>query len=332
MALLLASAVGLLCTTACDGCDRPPAPPGSEADGGVLDLASDPKPEELDATWVAASPSVQTSKGEPFSLKYTIPKCSVRYGIRSKIVSELEGRGPAGVEVEGEIVGNPDAGHLTWQLTKLKTFLLHDGEREEKESSVGDWSPALVHTDGLRWIEEQGPGTLWAAHTVLPPLSGLFPDLPAAESAEKPYTFTLTKYQRATTAKIEARRAKDPDAAVPVIRPEEHEVTMSVASWHTLRWKEGDEQQSVRAAVLTGTWTTEQHKIDPHESRLAERWRSRFVVADNGRLIHALAVAGRYQWWKLAPGERNTKQGNTEMELRLLEDCGSPVLSQKWRE
>jgi hypothetical protein len=322
--LAFALSAGLL-AGGCDACeDKPPIPAVSSSDAGVLDLAPEPEQKDLDAAWSEAAGQLEVKPGDAAKLAYTIPKCSVRYALRSTVLGEVaEGRQPAGMEVVAELVGNPDADRLTWQLVSLVTFLLHDGEREERVTKKGNWAPALVRTDGKRWFEEKGPTALWKSHTALPPLGSLFPGLPKKEGE---YSWQVDTISGRTTAKIERRREEDPDAEIPKVKPDSYVVTLKVDGGVKLSPKDG-EGNSMRATVLRGRWVREETTVDPIESQRAERWKGRWVVAENGRLVHAIMKCGKYQWWATSEHERNSKIGSIETELRLIEDCDTPTLS-----
>ena len=323
-------ACGWMVLAGCDGCDSPPQPPPPKlADAGVLDMAPAPKVAELLDSWRLATGSYAESEAQPFELAYTIPTCSVRYQLRSVVLGEVaEGREPAGVEIIAELVGNPAAGRLTWQLVGMQSFLLHDGERSARPQNLATWGPALVQTDGRSWAEDRGPSTLWAAHSSVPPLLMQFPRLEPDAQKGKPYSWTADTFTKRATSKVEERREKQPDAGVPRLPAERHEIQVALEEFRQLVAQDTDAGAgaSTRVAVLTGSWTTEKNLIDPIESQRAERWKARWAIAENGRLIHAISLAGRYQWWAVSASERNSKLGSAEVELRLVEDCDTPTL------
>jgi hypothetical protein len=292
-----------------------------------MDLAPEPEAKELMEVWKRAAKTLAVGQGDAFPLVYAIPKCSVRYEMRSVVLSEVaEGRDPAGVELVAELVGNPDTDRLTWQVLGLRSSLLHDGERQPRPANMIAWPPALVHTDGESWHEDQGPSSLWAAFGGLPPLGAQFPKLLKASKLGSRYKWQVDSYSKSTTTKVEKRREDNPDAQVPNLVPESYEADIEVTEWIRLSWKQNQEERSIKAAVLQGSWTVEKKKQDPIESQRAERWRGRWVVAENGRLVHAVSMAGKYQWWATSPKERNSKLGSAEIELRLVEDCDTPTI------
>ncbi len=277
--------------------------------------------------WQRAAKNLTIDDGDAFPLTYTIPKCSVRYAMRSVVLAEVAGgRPPAGVEILAEIVGNPDTDRLTWQLVGLRSFLLHDGERRERPATRTKWPPTLVFTDGASWREARGPSTLWAAFSVVPPLVSQFPILPEDGTLGASYRWNVQTYAKRTTSKVEQRRIGDPDADIPNLVPESYEVAVALAEWQRLTWSSQGEQRSVRAAVLRGSWSRERTDYERIERHSAERWRGRWVVTETGRLLHAIAMAGRYQWWAISSEEHNSKLSSTEIELRLIEDCDTPTL------
>lgn len=308
----------------CDGCGGPPAPPvPAVSDAGIFDLVPVPAKEETFALWQQAAAGLSVGEGEAFSLAYTVPTCSVRYELRSQYLAEVaEGRGPAGIEIVAELVGNPDTDRLTWQMVSMRNFLVHDGERDERPNDITPWPPALVRTDGERWHEEKGPSTLWAAFSAVPPLVGLFPRLPPGTKLGDTYPWKVESYDKRTTAKVEKRREQSPAKELPNLTPHAYEAEVTVASWQRL----ARANLETDAAVLVASWTDEKRELDPTESHRAERWIGRYVIAKNGRLIHAAAIAGRYQWWQVNATERNSKIGSAEVELRLVEDCDTPTL------
>ncbi len=305
----------------CDACDdRPPIPVASRNDENLLERAPEPKRGELETLWKAATDGVDVRPGEKFALRYRIPTCSARYELRSLVLSEVaDGRDPAGVEAVAELVANPDTANLTWQVVGLRTFLIHDGEREERPNKRSEWPTALVSTDGTRWNENAGPSTLWAAYTVIPPLSTLFPWLPP-EGAAGVYPWKVSLFHKRTIEKLQKRVMAD--AAVPNVSPRTYEAKAHVSQWQRLHGS----GRETPVAVVTAEWTEQRHELDPMESARAERWVGRYTVADNGMLVHAVAISGRFQWWEVAPGERNEKLGSAEIELRLVQHCKSATL------
>ena len=326
---LLLAFVAAVALSACDACDdKPPAgAQRAQLDASVLDLAPEPTEAELTEVWADAARDIAVGKSDAFPLRYSIPTCSVRYELRSVILGEVaEGRPPAGIETRAEVVGNPDTARLTWQVVNVRTFLLHDGERLERPNSDGDWAPALVHTDGKVWFEERGPTTLWTAFSAVPPLSAQFPALREANEIGVAYPWIIETYPRATTAKIEERRTSSPDASVPNVAPDRTEAKVHVAERVSLTYRHGDAPRSIRAAVLHGAWTIETTETHPTETQRAERWKGRWVVTEHGRLLHAISLAGKYQWWSRSKTEQTSKAGSSEIELRLVEDCDGPTL------
>lgn len=314
-----------LAAAGCDGCDGgPPDLPASAAgDAGIFDLVPTPKKEETFELWKRAADGLTVSDGEAFPLAYTVPTCSTRYELRSQYLAEVaEGREPAGVEIVADLVANPDTDRLTWQMVSMRNFLVHDGERDERPHDITTWPPALVRTDGELWHEEKGPSTLWAAFSAIPPLVGLFPKLPKGAKLGDTFKWKVDSYSKRTTAKVEKRRQENPDQALPNFTPDSYEAEVTVAAWQRL----GRGETTTDAAVLVASWSDEKKELDPTESERAERWLGRYVIAKNGRLIHAVAIAGRYQWWQVSSTERNSKIGSAEVELRLVEDCDTLTL------
>jgi hypothetical protein len=313
----------------CDNCKHRPTPSASDLvpDASLIDMAPEPDLEELTELWKRAAAGLTVGDGEAFPLGYTIPKCSVRYELRSLVLAEVsEGRPPAGVEIVAEVVGNPDTSQLTWQVISLRSYLLHDGERTSRPRDTASWAPALVHTDGEAWREDQGPSSLWAASDGLPPLGAQFPKLPKGSKLGSRYKWQVDSFAKRTTTKIEKRREDNPDARIPNLVPDSYEADIEVSEWIRLSWQQEHKPRSIGAAVLKGSWSVEKRNHDPIESHRAERWKGRWVIAETGRLVHAISISGNYRWWATSPKEHNSKLGSAEIELRLIEDCDTPTL------
>ncbi len=323
---VLMSCVGLtISLAACDACSSrpPPPPPVTAEDAGILELAPIPEMSELIQLEERALAGLAVGAGAAFRPAYTIPTCSVRYELRSQYLAEVApGREPAGMEVVVELVGNPDTDRLTWQMLSMRTFFLNEGEREERPYGVASWPPALVRSDGERFVELAGPSTLWSAFTAIPPLLSLFPRLPPDLAIDVSYPWKVESFNQRTTSKVEQRREDRPDAGVPNLTPNTYDVQVTPSAWRRL----ASDRRSTDVLLLTAEWSTERSEIEPTESQRAERWRARYLVAANGRLVYLVAAAGRYQYWQPSASERNSKLGSAEVELRLVEDCDTPTL------
>jgi hypothetical protein len=310
--------IALLSTTAaCGACgeDAPP-PPRFDGDASVVDLAPDVTNEELFTIWKRAAGDLAVEDGQPASLRYQVPSCPLRYAVRSRHLNEVaKGREPAGVETVAEVTATPSGETVAWQVVKHALFALHDEDRSEQKVPRADTSPAIVKTDGIVFREDGGPTALWAAHTSLPPLHWFYPTLPKESAVGSTSRWTIVTYAKTTGGKGE--RTRDPNAMLANMTPSQQAVEVTLASWQRIA--------STPAAVLGGAWNVIEETTSPMKSERVERWRARWVVLDNGRVLHAIAAAGTYHAWTTGADE-NSKLGSAELELRLVEACDGPVL------
>lgn len=305
--------------TGCNSCGRrKDGPPPKRA----ADVIEAPDPALADALWKHASDGIRVTAASPGKLAYAMPGCTLRYELRDLHVVEIApGRDPAEVEGLAELVVNPSEAGATVQLLAASKAVTNDGQRAEKSMDVSGFAPSSVKSDGRRWLEVQGPTTLWSSHTALPPLSGFFPILPLEREVGAKAKWAIASYKQNVTAENERRRAED--AAVSTPPPAQVTADVMLAGWQTLSRDAREE----RAAVIEAAWKVETHELDPIETRRMEKWFGRFVVTESGRLLHAAMVATTWHWWLQADERSGEKRGTAERELRLVEACDGVALS-----
>jgi hypothetical protein len=293
----------LIAVAACDGCRAQPAP--KERIEDELRNVEEPTPAEVNAMWERATRGIELAPAAPTLTRYALPSCPLRWQVRWLQLTEIaSGREPAGTETLATIAGTAKDGAMEVVLESQRSEALADGTRTPRPDANLHMDPSRLRTDGLRW-RETGTGSMWRASGLLPPLAALFPPLPELSEPGARAEWELTL------------------AATRVPAGKEHPIEEMRAQVELPGFLEVGGQT---AAVLLGSWPRRRAAEEPLLSRRVEKWRGRFVVLVNGRLLHAALTARTWQWWSPKPGEENEQHGSTEMELRLVEACDGPTL------
>jgi hypothetical protein len=239
------------------------------------------------------------------------------------------GRPLAGSEIMADLSVVPAGATARVELASVSGQDYLDGVRTLRPArDGGGLEPATIASEGRLVHEVDGPGTLWAAGTALPPLAMFFPTLPESTAVGSEVRWELRLYAASTTLKIKRRRlaAARAGKTLPEPLPKIHAVPLAILGWATL----GD---TTRIALLGGEWSLGDDRYDRDQARRLEKWRAHYVISERGVLLHAALVGNTDHWWSSQPGEAGASAGHVEHELRLVEACAGPALERMaWSE
>ena len=321
--LVAVLAVGVGLAAGCDRCtsEPPPAPPPPK-DLGDLEMVEPPPEDAASKRWDALASALEISDRTPGSLAYALPPCPLRYQVRGEFFSDIaEGREPAGVITLAEILATPEPTpeepmRLRLELVTVESALHVDGERGDKPIDPSGWPPTAVRVESRAWRETRGPSTLWAAHTVFPALASVFFPLPKSSEVGASVGWKQRIFDRGETGKAE--RARDAGRPPHPKAPEEQLAHLHVDRWIAI----GD----AGAAVLSGQWAWKAHRVEPIESRRAERWRAHAVFLESGWPLFFASFANIWRFSAPTEDQGRHALGTQLRALRLVEACEGPVL------
>lgn len=265
-------------------------------------------------------------------VRYTLPSCPLGYEVLVREKSYEDDHLLFDTERFMTLEATAQNGRM--QLTAVVVGRsIRDGVRDYGRPDA-TYAPPLLETDGLAWIERDGPTWLFSDVGAQGGLAWFFPTLPpsAENDATAVWNVPYASGQSTAALRTEATRGQMQSLKATLREREASgEKQIEIPTTFTraeIRFQEWRQSQGVRVAVfgMTGERHDQSKSEDERLFRLEKSYRGTYEVTASGRILRAHVKSSRTTLTGTVDGPvRQRFRDDTDAKMHLVRACDGPA-------